>query len=316
MNQPADFTNPVLIAAVVGAMIMFGFIYYLWEFRNQNVARSEVKSRLDTKRKAANPGTKAAEGKTGARTIARQLASRTNAFYSTNDPVQKRKMQMRLIQAGFMNPQALGYFLAARIGMGLAAALVAGIFAFFFTDMDFGRKIILVLISLVAGYYAPNFYINDRIKKLRDENRAGFPDVMDLMVVAAEAGLTTEASIERISHEIARTYPSLSENLTIASIEIRAGRPLDEALRAFGERLGLEEVQGFSTMIQQSKELGTSVSEALRVYSDEMRHKRMMAAEEKAYALPAKLSIPVTAFILPIVIGVAVIPTIVRIATQ
>ena len=65
-------------------------------------------------------------------------------------------------------------------------------------------------------------------------------------------------------------------------------------------------------MIQQSKELGTSVSDALRVYSDEMRHKRMMAAEEKAYALPAKLSVPVTLFILPIVIGVAVVPTIVR----
>ncbi|MEM7463483.1 MAG: type II secretion system F family protein, partial [Pseudomonadota bacterium] len=98
--------------------------------------------------------------------------------------------------------------------------------------------------------------------------------------------------------------------------EIRAGRPLDQALRAFGERLGLEEVQGFATMIQQSKELGTSISDALRVYSDEMRHKRMMAAEEKAYALPAKLSIPVTAFILPVVIGVAVLPTAVRMMNQ
>ena len=76
----------------------------------------------------------------------------------------------------------------------------------------------------------------------------------------------------------------------------------------------MEEVQGFATMVQQSKELGTSVSDALRVYSDEMRHKRMMKAEEKAYALPAKMSIPVTVFILPIVIGVAVIPTIVRLA--
>ncbi|MCB1450361.1 MAG: type II secretion system F family protein, partial [Nitratireductor sp.] len=102
----------------------------------------------------------------------------------------------------------------------------------------------------------------------------------------------------------------------LASLEVRAGRPLDQALRAFGERLGLEEVQGFATMIQQSKELGTSVSDALRVYSEEMRHKRMMMAEEKAYALPAKLSIPVTAFILPIVIGVAVLPTAIRLMNQ
>ena len=100
--------------------------------------------------------------------------------------------------------------------------------------------------------------------------------------------------------------------LNLASLEIRAGRPIDQALRAFGERLSLEEVKGFATMVQQAKELGTSVSDALRVYSDEMRHKRMMKAEEKAYALPAKMSVPVTLFILPIVIGIAIIPTIVR----
>jgi tight adherence protein C len=139
---------------------------------------------------------------------------------------------------------------------------------------------------------------------------------MDLMIVAAEAGLTMEASIERIAREISRTYPMLSNQLALAAIEIRAGRPLDQALRAFGERLGLEEVQGFATMIQQSKELGTSIADALRVYSEEMRHKRMMMAEEKAYALPAKLSIPVTAFILPIVIGIAVLPTAIRLMNQ
>jgi tight adherence protein C len=97
---------------------------------------------------------------------------------------------------------------------------------------------------------------------------------------------------------------------------MRAGRPLDQSLRAFGERLGIDEVQGFATMIQQSKELGTSVSDALRVYSEEMRHKRMMVAEERAYALPAKLSVPVTAFILPVVIGIAVLPTAVRLMNQ
>lgn len=316
MSQLVGMINPVLFAALFGTAIMFGLIYYLWEFRDQSAARSEVKSRLDTKRKAPGQEKKASATSKGALTIAREMASRTNAFYSSNDPVQKRRMQMRLIQAGYLNPAALGYFLAARIGLGVAGALVSAVCVFMFTDLDTGRKIIIVLLSLVAGYYAPNFHINDRVKKIQSENRAGFPDVMDLMVVAAEAGLTTEASIERISHEIERTYPSLSQHLGIASIEIRAGRPLDEALRSFGERIGLDEVQGFATMIQQSKELGTSVSEALRVYSDEMRHKRMMAAEEKAYALPAKLSIPVTAFILPIVIGVAIVPTIVRIATQ
>lgn len=173
-----------------------------------------------------------------------------------------------------------------------------------------------ILVAATTGYFLPNYYVGRRIKQIQRENRSGFPDVMDLMIVAAEAGLTMEASIERIAHEIERTYPILSRQLSIAALEIRAGRPLDEALRAFGERLGLDEVQGFATMVQQSKELGTSIADALRVYSDEMRHKRMMAAEEKAYALPAKLSIPVTAFILPIVIGIAVLPTVVRLMNR
>lgn len=90
---------------------------------------------------------------------------------------------------------------------------------------------------------------------------------------------------------------------------------MEESLRTLANRLGLEEVKSFATLLQQSKELGTSLSEALKVYSEEMKHKRLSAAEEKAYALPAKLSIPVTAFILPTVLLVAILPSIVRFMT-
>ncbi len=182
--------------------------------------------------------------------------------------------------------------------------------------MSTTNKAGLLLGAASLGYFLPNIVLQRRINKLQQENRGGFPDVLDLMIVAAEAGLTLEASIDRIAREIEKTYPALSRQLSLAAIEMRAGRPLDQALRAFGERLGIDEVQGFATMIQQSKELGTSVSDALRVYSDEMRHKRMMVAEERAYALPAKLSVPVTAFILPVVIGIAVLPTVVRLMNQ
>jgi tight adherence protein C len=198
------------------------------------------------------------------------------------------------------------------VALGMAA-LVA---TMLFSDMTAMEKMAAILGAAGTGYFLPNFILSRRIKKLQQENRSGFPDVMDLMIVAAEAGLTLEASIDRIAREIEKTYPTLSRQLSLAAIEIRAGRPLDQALRAFGERLGIDEVQGFATMIQQSKELGTSVSDALRVYSEEMRHKRMMVAEERAYALPAKLSIPVTAFILPVVIGIAVLPTVVRMMNQ
>ena len=124
-----------------------------------------------------------------------------------------------------------------------------------------------------------------------------------------------EASVERVSRELIGTHPSLAQNLQLVSIELRAGRSLDDALKALAERLGVEEVRAFATLLQQSRELGTSLSGALRVFSDEMRHKRMAAAEEKAHALPAKMSVPVTMCILPVVLLVAIIPVIVRVST-
>ena len=307
-----------LLAAIFAGLVMFGLIFYFWQSRSEARARAEVRKRLDISSRGANrAGSNAPSAKKAAGAFANRIASRTNNYYSANDPTQQRKMQMRLIRAGFPQKGALGYFLAARLGLGAIMLLVAvGVVFTFMPEKEMTHKALMIMLGAAGGYFFPNFIINKRITEREAENRRGFPDVMDLMVVSSEAGLTIEASIERIAHEISRTYPILSEQLQVASIEVRAGKSLDEALRTFGERVGLEEVQGFATMIQQSKELGTSVSDALRVYSDEMRHRRMMAAEEKAYALPAKLSVPVTAFILPIVIGVAIIPTIVRLMTQ
>lgn len=310
--------DPILLGAIFSGLIMFGLMFYFWQSKSESKARSEVRNRLDISQSSsilALDG-KPVTGKAASK-VASKMASKSAQYYSANDPEQNKKMQLRLIQAGYKDKKALGYFFAVRFLASLVALLI-GLFyvSVISPDSELNNKALTVLLFITLGYFLPNLYLNNRIKTRQAENRQGFPDVMDLMVVSAEAGLTTEGSIERIATEIARTHPILSEQLLLAAIEIRAGKPLDESLRAFGDRVGLDEVQGFATMIQQSKELGTSVSDALRVYSDEMRHKRMMAAEEKAYALPAKLSIPVTVFILPIVIGVAVIPTAVRLMTQ
>ncbi len=318
MSENLITVDPFLLAAIFSSLVMFGLIFYFWQSRTESKAREEVRKRLDIERSGSRLGLDGKPLTTQAASIvAGQMAKRSAGFYSRKDPEQKKKMQIRLMQAGYSGANALGYFFAARFlsAIGFFLAAMAAIFTMFSHESSTNQALI-VLLAVTGGYFLPNFMLNQQIKKRQIANRQGFPDVLDLMVVSAEAGLTTEASIERIASEIRRTHPILSEQLHLAAIEIRAGKPLDESLRAFGERVGLDEVQGFATMIQQSKELGTSVSDALRVYSDEMRHKRMMAAEEKAYALPAKLSIPVTAFILPIVIGVAVVPTAVRMMTQ
>ena len=136
---------------------------------------------------------------------------------------------------------------------------------------------------------------------------------MDLLVVCADAGLAMEASLERVGRELGPSYPALSTNIHMTILEIRAGRTVIEALEHFAARLGLEEVKSFATLIQQSSELGSSITDALRVYSEDMRHKRLSIAEEKAYALPAKLSFPLMVCIFPVLFVVILLPVFVRV---
>ena len=316
MEKIFEIVDPLLLASGVGGLILFTIVYFANQAFSETKSRSNVKKRLiadEPKRLVLNLEESSAKPSKKKKELSNKVAKKANDFYSSSDPNSVKKLRMLLMQAGFMNPSAVGYFIASRFVGAIIGLLLAGFLVLVpYSQDSFTFKICTLMFCVAIGYFGPNFYISRRSKSIETLNRQGFPDILDLMVVSAEAGLTMESSIERISMEIKNTYPNLSTQLNMASLEMRAGRPIDQALRAFGERLRLEEVKGFATMIQQAKELGTSVSDALRVYSEEMRHKRMMVAEEKAYALPAKMSIPVTLFILPIVIGIAVIPTIVR----
>jgi tight adherence protein C len=136
---------------------------------------------------------------------------------------------------------------------------------------------------------------------------------MDLLVVCADSGLSMEASLERVGRELGDTYPSLTANIHVTNLEIRAGRSLKDALERFAGRLALDEARSFATLINQSIDLGSSITEALRVYSDDMRHQRLSRAEEKAYALPAKLALPMMACIFPVIFVVILLPVYVRV---
>ena len=134
-------------------------------------------------------------------------------------------------------------------------------------------------------------------------------------LVCVDSGLSMEAALERVGRELGDTYPSLCANLHMANLEIRAGRSMTEALEHLGDRLGLDEARSFATLIQQSAELGSSITNAPRVYSDEMRHTRLPRAEEKAYSLPAKLSVPMMVCIFPVLFVVILLPVFVRLYT-
>jgi len=246
------------------------------------------------------------------RRAAQKLIDYTTQHYSGSDEGDKRQLRQRLMQAGFLDPRAVAFFFIAR----LAAALVFAGGAFMLAPMVIsgpdGSGWMCGWIGGLLGYFGPSIYVNRRIAANQNEHRTGFPDFMDLLVVCADAGLSMEAALDRVGRELGDSYPSLSANIYMATLEMRAGRTLSEALEHFGDRLGLEEARSFATLLQQSEELGSSLTEALRVYSDDMRHKRMSRAEEKAYSLPAKLSVPLMICIFPVIIIVIMLPVYVR----
>ena len=194
------------------------------------------------------------------------------------------------------------------IGLAVAAFLFAPLYLADGSTMFWP----MVLMGGILGYFVPNIVLGRRIASRAVEHRAGFPDFMDLLVVCADAGLSMEAALDRVGRELSDSYRSLSANVHMATLEMRAGRTLSETLDHLADRLGLEEARSFATLLQQSEKLGSSLTEALRVYSDDMRHKRLSRAEEKAYSLPAKLSVPLTLCVFPVVIIVILLPVYVR----
>jgi tight adherence protein C len=241
-----------------------------------------------------------------------RLLEYTTKHYSAANDDNMKVLRRRLIQAGLYDPRAVAFFFIGRtaLAVGLAVAcfsllpLIVQIRGSFFW--------LMVVAGGIAGYVGPSVYIDRRIAARKLQHRSGFPDFMDLLVVCADAGLSMEASLERVGRELGQSYPSLTANIHLTNLEIRAGRPLKDALEHFADRLALEEARAFATLINQSIDLGSSITDAMRVYSDDMRHKRLSRAEEKAYALPAKLAVPMMVCIFPVLFVVILLPVFVR----
>lgn len=172
--------------------------------------------------------------------------------------------------------------------------------------------IAIVLSIAIISIIIPRIYLDYCKNKLKEECWRGFPDFMDLMVIAAESGVTPRSAIDRISKELTHTYPYLGANLYYISLELRAGRPLHEAVEGFARRVGINEMRSLGSLLQQSEELGTSLTSTLRVSSEEMRDRRMARAEEKAYSLPVKLIIPITIYVFPVTLLVVLLPMIIK----
>ncbi|TGR27505.1 MULTISPECIES: type II secretion system F family protein [unclassified Mesorhizobium] len=223
-------------------------------------------------------------------------------------------LEAKLFRAGFYQPSAPLIYTLSRLGAVCIGFLVAyallvrvlppqlPAFMAFAGSALFGLACIVIPAILL-----------DRFENAQKQiYRRGFPDFMDMMITCADAGMSLEAAVERVGAELAGTHKWLGIQLAIMNLQLRAGKPLREALRELADRIGLEEARSLAVLFRQSEELGTSLTEALRVYSDEMRGQRILTAEEKANALPVKMMIPLGLCIFPVVMMVIMLPVIIR----
>jgi tight adherence protein C len=226
----------------------------------------------------------------------------------------KSKLQRALVSAGFFGVNSALWFQAFRlclfVGLPLALHLML---AYLSVEPQPTTKLALFCVAAGIGFLLPGRYLARRQKIMRQECRDGFPDFMDLLVICAEAGLGPRAAIDRISREMSNSYPFLGANLYLMSLELRAGAALSEAVENLSRRTGVDEVISLGSLLFQTEQLGTSIGDALRIYSDELRDKRLSRAEERAHALPVKLTLPLGLFIFPVMLIVIGLPVILRI---
>ncbi|HLK25971.1 MAG TPA: type II secretion system F family protein [Caulobacteraceae bacterium] len=230
------------------------------------------------------------------------------------DPTQLSALRNKLMQAGFVSKEAVAYYLGARtIALIAATAAVVLLMPFAFSKSAMLAVVMAAVFALIA-IMAPDQFIRMRRTAREREYREGFPDVLDLLVASVQAGLSLDAAVSRIAEELASRYPNLTEHLVLMTLELRAGRARKEAWSRLAERLGIEEAYSFATMLRQAEDMGTSLGDTLTAFSEDMRAKRILRAEELANSLPAKLMLPLILFIFPCLMGVLILPAAVHIA--
>ena len=301
----------ILLAAIF--LIVVGLVY---------LVTVRVTERQHTRRRLAGQAPDAFEAEKFTGSLRSQNAE--NAWLKVVNAIEKAGLSLvdtkddavrqRMIAAGYTAPYAPRIFTLVRLV--LIVALPAGALLMFWlsgSSPSIVRLYFTLTILAAMGLYLPNIFVRAKADRRQRQIINGFPDALDLMLVCVEAGLGLEAAFARVGMEMTSSHPLLAEQLGAVVLELRAGRSREDALRRMADRAGADEIRAFATLLIQSTKLGSSVGQTLRVYASEMRERRRMRAEERAHRLPVLLSIPLVACMLPVMIGVLMLPAAIRV---
>lgn len=228
--------------------------------------------------------------------------------------VERKKMTLQLFRAGFRSPQAQPAFYAIKSLLIFVLPLAVLLATRFFPGVETRSALTYAMFAACCGLIVPNIVLKKLVARRSNNLRRAFPDALDLLVVCVEAGLGLAAAIQRVADELAVSHPELAFELSTVNAEIRAGTAREKALRNLADRTGLADIRGLVGLLVQTMRFGTSISDALRVYSEEFRDIRMQRAEEQAAKMGTKLIFPLIFCMFPVFFIVAIGPAVLNIA--
>jgi tight adherence protein C len=312
-------TNPDnVIAGAVGLITFAAIITVVSPAFQQSGLESRLKSVANRREELRRRSREALAGKQGAPSLRRTdegIYKRVVEQLQLSRLLEDTNLTDKLAQAGFRGPSSISRFYFFRLVLPIVLAAGAAIYVFGFNGMHLPlmQRIAACVGGLVAGYYAPNLYVSNVATKRRESIVQVFPDALDLLLICVESGMSIEAALQKVSQEIGASSIELAEELSLLVAELSYLPDRRLAYEGLSKRTNHPGVKSVTMAMIQAERYGTPLGSALRVMAKENRELRMAAAEKKAAALPAQLTVPMILFFLPVLFVVILGPAIMKI---
>ncbi len=293
-----------LVISIVAALAVLLFVWGL---------ASAVARRWDPARRRLDEialGAGAAPGATLGQRIASAL--RPVERYVLPQGAEREGTQQRLQFAGYRGASAVSTFYGVKLALSIGLLLGWLFIAHFLSSLSTGRVVFFAVAATFLGMLLPGIWLDRAVAKRHKLLRDGFPDALDLLTVCVESGLGLPQALQRVADELDVSHPELAVELGQVTAQMRAGVDRETALRGLATRTGLDDVRGLVSLLAQTLRFGTGIAEALRVYSEDFRDKRMQRAEEAAAKIGTKLIFPLVVCLFPAFFVVAIGPAVIR----
>lgn len=227
-----------------------------------------------------------------------RLMERLGRRVGSNDVERTGRFRRKLIMAGLQNPRAVMVVLGAKVALGAAGGTSYMLYSLLVQRIVPNVLVVTALLA-VAGFFLPDLWLRSRIKERQRAIVNFLPDLLDMLMVCVEAGMGFDAAVARVVEQPQYRKSPLHREFQRMSLELRSGRPREEALRDLGERTGVQEVKSVVSAFIQTDRLGTPLGKTLRVHAESARVQRRHRAEERAYLAPVKMIFPTVFFLMP-----------------